>query len=117
LGATVNPVGSVTAASYARPAVTAIPAAAVPRFAARQTANASTDIPGARAPPPSANPNIARTITIDPQSREVIYRVIDMRISQVLLQVPDVALSRCKAYLQTPTKASRPLKNQINIKE
>jgi hypothetical protein len=38
------------------------------------------------------------------------------RTSQVLLQVPDVALSRCKAYLQTPTKASRPLKNQTNIK-
>jgi hypothetical protein len=98
VGATVNPVGSVTAASYARSAVAANPAAVVPDLPAKAV-TASTNIPGARAPPPSANPNIARTITIDPESREVIYRVIDTRTRQVLLQVPDVALSRRKAYL------------------
>ena len=52
-------------------------------------------------PPTSANANITRTITIDPQSREVIYRVIDARTRQVLWQLPDAALLRNKAYGQT----------------
>jgi uncharacterized FlaG/YvyC family protein len=37
-------------------------------------------------------------IIIDPQSREVIFRVIDVRSRQVVRQVPDAALLRLRAY-------------------
>jgi len=37
-------------------------------------------------------------IIIDPQSREVIFRVIDVRSRQVVRQVPDEALLRLRAY-------------------
>src|SRR5437879_4515125 len=37
-------------------------------------------------------------VIIDPQSREVIFRVIDVRSRQVVRQVPEEALLRLRAY-------------------
>jgi len=114
---TVNPVGSVAATNYARPAVVANVGAAAPELPEIKAANRSLNEPGAPTAPTSANANITRTITIDPQSREVIYRVIDARTRQVLWQLPDAALLRSKAYGQTLINASqRDLpKNQTDI--
>jgi hypothetical protein len=70
----------------------------------------STDLPPAQtvspaAPSLQANQDLDNTGTdfvsryvIDPQSREVIYRVIDTRNNQVVTQVPDEALLRQRAY-------------------
>jgi len=114
----MNPVESVAATGYARPAVAANVGAAAPDLPETKAANRSPNEPKAATPPTSANANITRTITIDPQSRDVIYRVIDARTRQVLWQVPDAALLRSKAYSQTLIKASqRDLsKNQTDIK-
>jgi hypothetical protein len=53
--------------------------------------------PHAQAP---AATYITHGFVIAPQSREVIYRVMDMRTRQVLWQVPDAALLRSRAYAQ-----------------
>jgi uncharacterized FlaG/YvyC family protein len=62
-----------------------------------------------------ANNNAARAedlfrhdIIIDPQSREVIFRVIDVRSRQVVRQVPDEALLRLRAYARAIADGSSP---------
>ena len=40
----------------------------------------------------------ARDVVIDPQSREVLYRAIDVRARQAARQVPDQALRRSRVY-------------------
>ncbi|WP_146604400.1 flagellar protein FlaG [Rhodoplanes roseus] len=39
-----------------------------------------------------------RVVVLNPETREVIFRVIDSRSRQVLRQVPDEALLRMRAY-------------------
>jgi hypothetical protein len=111
-GNTVKPVAGVAYADYARPAAAAAQAAA------------PTDLPPAKAvnPLPSPSPAqnnapdprtssaayITRTFVIDPQTREVIYRVMDTRTHQVLWQVPDAALLRSRAYARTLQDGSTP---------
>ena len=108
-GIAVKPVTGVVVTDYARPAASA-----------GQT-TAPTDLPEAKAvsPPPDSAPTqnhaptphastagyITHNFVIDPQSREVIYRVMDMRTRQVLWQVPDIALLRSRAYAQAPRMA------------
>jgi hypothetical protein len=46
-------------------------------------------------------PQTRPDIIIDAQSREVIYRVVDIRSGRVERQVPDEALLRMKAYTRT----------------
>ena len=122
-GIAIKPVTGVVATDYARPAA-----------AAGQTAT-PTDLPEAKAvnPPPDSTPAqnqapaphtsgatyITHNFVIDPQSREVIYRVMDMRTRQVLWQVPDAALLRSRAYAQAPRNGSAPgaTKNQTDITE
>jgi broad specificity phosphatase PhoE len=44
---------------------------------------------------------LSRQYIVDPQMREVIYRVMDTRTRQVVWQVPDQALLRSRAYSRT----------------
>jgi hypothetical protein len=118
-GAAVKPVGGISVTDYARPASAATPGTAAPDLPGPQTASPALDvshkIPTEKI---SANSYITREITIDPQSREVIYRVIDTRTRQVLWQLPDAALMRTKAYAQTLSEASQSghSKNQTDIR-
>ena len=45
--------------------------------------------------------SLSRQYIVDPQVREVIYRVMDTRTRQVVWQVPDQALLRSRAYSRT----------------
>jgi len=79
----------------------------------------ATDLPAAKAVTQSTPavqarndaPSTTHEVIIDPQTREVIYKVIDVRTRQVVRQVPDEALLRARAYAQalangdTPTQA------------
>jgi len=57
---------------------------------------------------PVPQPDVTREIVLDPQTREVIYRVIDVRTGQVERQTPDEALLRLKAYIKALTKGDSP---------
>lgn len=122
-GIATKPIVGVAPADYARPAVAAGPST-VP-----------TDLPEAQAviPPPAAeamrhdaqpppeNSNAAYDTygyRVDPQTREVVYRVMDLRTRQVLWQLPDIALLRRNAYARALTENAKrePDKNQTDIK-
>jgi len=106
---TIKPVPGVAVTDYVRPAIVAVQGAA------------ATDLPDSKAVTPLAETTptnkevqsntstsyISRGFVIDPQSREVIYRVMDTRTRQVLWQVPDAALLRSRAYAQTLSEGAK----------
>ena len=116
-GITIKPVTGVAVADYVRPAAAAV-----------QTV-APTDLPEGKAVNPLADSTptqnntphpqaatatfITRGFVIDPQSREVIYRVLDTRTRQVLWQVPDAALLRSRAYAQALKEGSTQAASKI----
>jgi hypothetical protein len=102
-GLTIKPMVGVAVPDYVPLAATAH-ATASTELPTKQTVTAASE-----ATPPSNDPiqrgNSAsdyavRSITIDPQSREVIYRVIDSRTNQVVGQMPDMIQLRNRAYMQ-----------------
>ena len=50
-----------------------------------------------------------REFSFDAQTREVIFRVIDVRSGQVERQVPDAALLRMRAYTRAMAEGKSPL--------
>jgi hypothetical protein len=86
---------------------------------------ATTDLPASKvvtaasAPTETRNDTPATTheVLIDPATREVIFRVIDVRSRQVVRQVPDEALLRTRAYAQAIAKGDNPMQaiNQADL--
>ena len=80
----------------------------------------TTELPAAKAVTPAAptaparndTPPTTHEVIIDPQTREVIYRVIDVRSRQVVRQVPDEALLRARAYAQALANGDPPFQAQ-----
>jgi len=76
----------------------------------------ATELPAAKTVTPVATrndlPPTTHDVIIDPQTREVIYRILDARSRQVIRQVPDEALLRVRAYAralangETPSRAA-----------
>jgi hypothetical protein len=58
------------------------------------------------AAPADASRAYNREILVDPQTREVIMRVIDEASKQVVRQVPEKALLRLRAYLRAERMSS-----------
>ena len=102
-GVTINSAAGVAAQGYA------------PTTVASQDPSA-TELPPSKtvtpvaAPTPTRNdaPTTTHEVLIDPQTREVIYRVIDVRSRQVVRQVPDEALLRMRAYAQALANGDTP---------
>ena len=107
-GITVKPNAGVVVQSYAPPM-------------AASSDPTATELPAAKAVTPAAATAPARNdvqsttheVIIDPQTREVIYRVIDVRSRQVVRQVPDEALLRIRAYARALASGDSPSKAQF----
>jgi len=85
---------------HAQPAMAAAPAAPT-ELSAAQAVSPAANIPAPRNDPrltESSNTGTSRDAIIDPQTREIVFRVLDARTRQVLQQVPDQALLRSRAY-------------------
>ena len=98
-GMAIKPVVSVVS-THAQPAVAVVPAAPTELSAAKTVNPVVTSAPP-RNEPRQAEPAALSTThdaIIDPQTREIVYRVLDARTRQVLHQVPDQALLRMQAY-------------------
>ena len=100
----IRPVGAPVAVSVVRPQ----PDAAVNAV--------RTELPAPKTPTPpdavvavSSNPQPAddrsRDIVIDRAAGEIVYRVIDNRTSQVVVQYPDEMRLRARAYLRSLDEA------------
>jgi hypothetical protein len=108
-GLTIKPSAGVAIQDYAPPI-------------AVQTADPiATDLPAAKAVTAAAatqtrndtqSQATTREVIIDPLTREVIYRMIDVRSRQVVRQVPDEALLRVRAYAAALAKGSSPSQAQ-----
>jgi hypothetical protein len=96
-GLTIKPVASVTVADFARPAPAYLQAGAPTELPPAKAVNPAAAAPASR-PQGSSTDYTTHQITIDPQIREVIYRVIDTRTRQVVKQVPDEVLLRSRVY-------------------
>jgi hypothetical protein len=57
---------------------------------------------------------MSREVFIDPQTREVIFRVMDVRTGRVDHQVPDEALLRMRAYTRAMANGESPLEADHN---
>jgi|SRR5580704_5237296 flagellar protein FlaG len=84
----------------------------------------ATELPASKAVTPSTATTPARNdapttkdeTIIDQQTREVIYRVIDLQSGQVVRQVPDEALLRTRAYAQALANGDTPFQaNQADV--
>jgi hypothetical protein len=103
-GLTIRPTASVAESAYVRPEASPVPTAVATTLAPSQSVTAAAEAHNAgghdSARNAVADPQTTRQVILDPQSREVIYRVIDVRTGQVNHQVPDEALLRVKAYVR-----------------
>jgi hypothetical protein len=104
---TIKPGASVVIHDYAPPI-------------AASTQATATELPAAKTVTPAAAavstrndlPSTTHEVIIDPQTREVIYRLIDVRTRQVVRQVPDEALLRTRAYARALANGDSPNKAQ-----
>jgi hypothetical protein len=116
-GLTIRPITGITETGPMRPD----PSVAV---AATELTRAKSVTASQNAAPPAAHdssrnavrhtpvqPETRPDIIIDAQSREVIYRVVDVRSGRVERQVPEEALLRMKAYARTLENGKRPFES------
>ncbi len=98
-GMAIKPVVSVVSA-HAQPAVAVAPAAPTELSAAKTVGPIVNSAPARNEPRRAELTTLSTThdAIIDPETREVVYRVLDARTEQVLHQVPDQALLRMQAY-------------------
>jgi hypothetical protein len=97
---TISPTVGIPQTAVARPAPAPVLQAVPTELAAAKTVTAS-DTTGATRNDTTGrgNPNdYQQSVLIDPATREVIFRVIDVRSRQVVRQIPDQALLRMQAY-------------------
>ena len=122
-GLTTRPMAGVAVTDYVRPAAAATAGTTPTDLPTEQTVTPPPDTTPARndtQPPPSAGSVSGydvRSITIDPQTREVIYRVIDSRTNQVITQIPDQTLLRNRAYSRAIANGATPVEaeNQADL--
>jgi hypothetical protein len=106
-GLTVKPIGSAQASharSGSQPGRTAVLTELAPARAVT-AAGGATDAAGhdlARNPPSPLQ--TSREVLIDPQTREVIFRVIATRTGRLISQVPEEAMLKLEAYNRVELK-------------
>jgi hypothetical protein len=112
-GVSIRPNANVAPQSYAPAAVTSPDPATTTDLPATKAVAASNAATETRNDAPAT----AHEVVIDPQTREVIYRVIDVRSRQVVRQVPDEALLRTRAYAQAIANGDKPMQalNQADL--
>ena len=100
----IKPVVSVVSV-HAAPAVAPAPAAPT-ELPGLKSVSPAPVIPPARNETRHADPipgSTTRDAIIDPQTREIVFRLLDARTRQVIHQVPDQALLRAQAYARAQT--------------
>src|SRR5262247_3547894 len=112
-GLTVRPIAGSAETAYVRLEPAAVRTAVATTMMPSKTVTATTDSARAAAHDPARNApaaqNVTREFVLDAQSREVIFRVIDVRTGQVQRQVPDAALLRMRAYTRAMANGKSPL--------
>ena len=87
-GITIRPASGVVASDYVRPASVPLQHAVATDLDPTQTVTAVSNVSNIRNEAVAAQEAQSRTYLIDPETRDVIMRVIDTRTHQVVRQVP-----------------------------
>lgn len=113
----INAQGNSAQTAYARPYPVPVGQTVATDLAPSQTVTAASDSqqtsddltrPTASTTPPSSGPTASGEVLIDPATREVIYRVVDVRSGQVVGQVPDKALLGMRVYAHEISQGNSP---------
>jgi hypothetical protein len=115
-GLTTRPTGSVAQMSYVRPEAAPVREAVATQLTAAQSVTAAADTAASRNDPAHAKfaPSQSRDVILDAQSREVIFRVVDVRSGRVVRQVPDEAIMRMRAYNRALASGKSPFEAETN---
>jgi hypothetical protein len=99
-----------------RPEAAPVREAVATQLAAAHSVTAAADATPARNDPRRASfaPPQSRDVILDAQSREVIFRVVDVRSGRVVRQVPDEAIMRLRAYNRALASGKSPLEAESN---
>jgi flagellar protein FlaG len=92
----------VNAASAPGPVKTELPAQAT----VQQAAPPSKSENGGRGSEPDSATDLARRVTIDPDTQEFVFQKINRDSGEVVRQVPDQAILRMRAYRQEREQVS-----------
>jgi len=104
-GLTIRPIAGGAETALVRPEAPALRNAVSTTLPSAQAVTAAADSARTAGYDSSRSQNLSREVILDPQTREVIFRVIDVRSGQVERQVPDAALMRLRAYLRTEAES------------
>ena len=96
----IRPVGAPVAAPVVRPQPDAALNAVRTELPAPKTPT-PPDASGAVSGNPQPSDDRSRDIVIDRAAGEIVYRVVDNRTSQVVIQYPDEVRLRARAYLRS----------------
>jgi uncharacterized FlaG/YvyC family protein len=97
------PVNTIAPSTGAPPVVDRVPSTPVAQAVATELSAAKSVTAAENTQPVQNNTsppvdNTQRTVTLDPATQDVIFRVIDVRSRTVVRQVPEEALLRMRAY-------------------
>ena len=95
---TISPSAGVQQAVHARPAPAPVQQAVATELASAKSVTAANTAVPARNDTPRNPDFYERGFILDPETREIIYRVVDVRNRQVVRQIPEQALLRLRAY-------------------
>ncbi|MDQ2079930.1 flagellar protein FlaG [Xanthobacteraceae bacterium Astr-EGSB] len=108
-GIALRTVSNVAATDYARTTSTPVQQAVQTELAPAKSVTAAVPSDQARnGLLPGRDAFLSQQYVIDPQTREVIFRVMDTRTRQVVRQVPDQALLRMRAYAKAVAEGKNP---------
>jgi hypothetical protein len=100
-GLTVRPIGSTPQATLSRPEPLPVRQAVATELAPSRSVTAATEGTATRNDPtplPAPEPATTHDVAIDPQTRELIYRLVDVRTGRVIRQSPDKLMLSMTAY-------------------
>jgi hypothetical protein len=95
---TVNASVSVALPVVERPATPPVVQAVATDLSPAQSVTVPNSATAASANMQGAPADFQHSVTIDPATREVVFRLLDVRTHQVIRQTPDAALLRREAY-------------------
>src|SRR5262245_45324381 len=116
-GLTTRPNSGVlpTANALARPAAAPAPAQqTVPTDLPSDKTVTAAASAALRTDPKPVERSVTHDVSFDPQTREVVYKVLDARSRQVVRQVPSEALLRMRAYTRSIARGQSPLEAQAD---
>lgn len=64
---------------------------------------------------PNTSSDVARDVTIDPKTQEVVFQAINSKSGEIIRQVPDKALLRIRAYSREQREAEAEAESERHV--